>query len=63
MKKKLTMYKSLNENIDNYGKSAYQVDIQVVNALTSYLKYIYEKLNEMSSDFELLNWTQVILYK
>ena len=29
------MYESLNENIDNYGKSAYQVDIQVINALTS----------------------------
>ena len=29
------MYESLNENIDNYGKSVYQVDIQVINALTS----------------------------
>lgn len=38
MKKKLAMYESLNKNIDNYGKSAYQVDIQVINALTSYLK-------------------------
>lgn len=38
MKKKLAMYDSLNENIDNYGESAYQVNIQVINALTSYLK-------------------------
>lgn len=38
MQKKLAMYDSLNQSIDNYGESAYQVNIQVINALTSYLK-------------------------
>lgn len=61
--KKLEMYESLYESIDNYGKSAYQTDIKVLNALISYLKYTYEKLNQVSSDFEFLTWRKVILYK
>jgi len=46
--------KKMNESIDNYRESAYWIDIKIINVLTSYLKYTYEKLNQVSSDFEFL---------
>lgn len=58
---KLEMHESL--SIDNYRESAYWIDIKIINVLTSYLKYIYEKLNKMSSDFEFLSHKKVIFYK
>lgn len=47
--KKLEMHESMIEGIYNYRESAYQIDIKIINVLTSYLKYIYEKLRYLQN--------------
>lgn len=56
------MHESGSESIDNFRESAYWIDFKIINVLTSYLKYIREKLNEVSSDFEFLSQKKVIFY-